>query len=109
MWFVFPQLQGLGHSSTAARFGIVSRDEAEAYLRHAVLGPRLTECTRLVNRVEGRSVEQIFGTPDNLKFHSSMTLFAQVAGENDIFAKALEKFFAGRKDQATLAKLGSWL
>ncbi len=75
MWFVFPQIEGLGRSPTAQRFAISGRDEAEAYLRHAVLGPRLRRCTELVNGVEGRSAHQIFGAPDDMKFHSSMTLF----------------------------------
>src|SRR5450631_1369237 len=82
MWFIFPQLRGLGHSATATAFGIASRQEAAAYLDHAVLGPRLRECTRLVNLVEGREIGQIFGYPDDLKFRSSMTLFASVASDN---------------------------
>src|SRR5579862_4035190 len=82
IWYIFPQIRGLGHSQTAATFGIASREEAEAYLKHPVLGPRLRECTRLVNRVEGRSVNQIFGYPDDLKFRSSMTLFASVAPDD---------------------------
>src|SRR3954468_6578993 len=76
MWFVFPQLKGLGHSAMAGRYGIGSRAEAEAYLAHEVLGPRLGECVRLVNELEEKRVDEIFGYPDNLKFHSSMTLFA---------------------------------
>src|SRR5690242_19627288 len=82
MWFVFPQLRGLGHSSMADRYAIASREEAAAYLAHPILGPRLRECTRLVNQVEGRSIEQIFGYPDDLKFRSSMTLFAQATSDN---------------------------
>src|SRR5215470_17257218 len=74
MWFVFPQMQGLGHSEVAKQYGIVSREEAVAYLKHPVLGPRLMECTRLVNRVEGRAIEEILGFPDDLKFRSCMTL-----------------------------------
>jgi uncharacterized protein (DUF1810 family) len=105
MWFVFPQLRGLGASSMANKFGISSRDEAEAYLRHPILGPRLRECTRLVNLVEGSSIEEIFGYPDNLKFHSSMTLFAQVAPEDDVFATALQKYFEGQPDQLTIDHL----
>src|SRR5512141_2971159 len=95
MWFIFPQLRGLGSSQTAARFGISSRQEAEAYLEHPVLGPRLRECTSLVNLVEGRSVDQIFGYPDDLKFRSSMSLFASVASDNQIFKHALQKYFDG--------------
>src|SRR5271169_1019373 len=91
MWFVFPQLEGLGHSWMASKFAISSRDEAEAYLKHSILGPRLKECTRLVNLVEGRSIEQIFGYPDDLKFRSSMTLFAHATPENEVFLNALQK------------------
>src|SRR3954463_5775730 len=75
MWFVFPQLAGLGHSAMARRYAIASLDEARAYLGHAILGPRLVECSDLVCRVEGRSASQVFGSPDDLKFHSCMTLF----------------------------------
>ena len=105
MWFVFPQVQGLGHSPTARHFAIASRAEAEAYLRHPVLGPRLRECTRLVNEVPERSIEQIFGYPDYLKFHSSMTLFAHATGDNRVFLDALEKYFAGEHDPLTLDSL----
>ena len=105
MWFIFPQLRGLGHSQMAVRFAISSREEAEAYLKHPVLGPRLRECTRLVMLVEGRSINQIFGYPDDLKFRSSMTLFASVASENQIFKDALEKYFAGEFDQITVERL----
>lgn len=105
MWFVFPQIQGLGSSPTAQRFAIASRTEAEAYLRHPVLGPRLRECTQLVNAVEGRSLEEIFGYPDNLKFRSSMTLFAHVTPDNQAFLDALRKYFGGEYDSRTLDKL----
>jgi uncharacterized protein (DUF1810 family) len=105
MWFVFPQLKGLGHSWMASKFGISSRGEAEAYLRHSILGPRLKECTRLVNLVEGLSIEQIFGYPDNLKFRSSMTLFAHVASDEEIFKDALQKYFGGQPDGLTLDRL----
>lgn len=105
MWFVFPQLRGLGASSMANKFGISSRDEAEAYLRHTILGPRLRECTRLVNLVKGSSIEEIFGYPDNLKFHSCITLFAQVAPEEDVFGAALKKYFDGQPDQLTIDHL----
>ena len=105
MWFVFPQLRGLGFSAMAQKYGIASRAEAEAYWRHPVLGPRLAECTRIVNQVEGRSIEQIFGYPDHLKFRSSMTLFAHVAAENDVFGQAVEKYFSGKYDPATLERL----
>ena len=106
MWFVFPQLRGLGRSDTARRFALASLDEARAYLTHPLLGPRLIECTNLVNAVEGRSAHQIFGDPDDLKFHSSMTLFAEVEGPSErVFHKALKKYFGGKTDQATLARL----
>jgi uncharacterized protein (DUF1810 family) len=105
MWFIFPQLRGLGHSQMATRFAISSRDEAEAYLNHPVLGPRLRECTRLVMLVQGRSINQIFGYPDDLKFRSSMTLFASTASDNQIFKDALQKGFAGEPDRLTIERL----
>ena|ERR1700722_8807145 len=105
MWFIFPQIKGLGHSATAIRFAIASRGEAEAYLQHPVLGPRLRECTRLVNMVEGRSVEQIFGYPDDLKFRSSMTLFANATADNRVFLEALEKYCGTEFDRLTLERL----
>jgi uncharacterized protein (DUF1810 family) len=105
MWFVFPQLQGLGHSWMADKFGISSRDEAEAYRGHSILGRRLKECTRLVNLVEGRSIDQIFGYPDNLKFRSSMTLFSCVEPDSDVFVTALQKYFGGQPDRVTLERL----
>ena len=105
MWFVFPQLRGLGSSPMANRFGISSRAEAEAYLRHPVLGPRIRQCAELVNLVERRSVEEIFGYPDHLKFRSSMTLFAQVAADNEVFAYAIQKYFSGQSDHSTLERL----
>ncbi len=108
MWFIFPQIQGLGSSPMAQRFAISDLAEARAYLAHPVLGPRLCECTALVNAVENRSVEQIFGYPDNLKFHSSISLFAQAAErpeDRNLFTAALNRFFSGRGDQATLGRL----
>jgi uncharacterized protein (DUF1810 family) len=105
MWYVFPQMKGLGHSSMASRFGISSREEAQAYLEHPILGARLRECTRLVNQVEGRSVDEIFGYPDDLKFRSSMTLFAQAAPGDSVFAEAVRKYFGGRFDPLTLQRL----
>jgi uncharacterized protein (DUF1810 family) len=107
MWFVFPQLAGLGRSPTAQHFALRSLAEAEAYLRHPVLGPRLVECTSLAAAVEGRSAHDIFGSPDDLKFRSSLTLFARTAGAPPIFAAALQKFFEGRPDPATLELLGT--
>jgi len=105
IWFVFPQIRGLGSSPMAAEFAIGSLDEAEAYLNHPVLGPRLRECTRLVNSVEGRSIHQIFGFPDDLKFRSCMTLFARATDDNQVFHDALRKYFGGEPDQLTLARL----
>ena len=105
MWFVFPQIRGLGSSATAQQYAIGSREEARAYAAHRVLGPRLVQCTELVNRVEGRTVEQIFGYPDDLKFRSSVTLFAEVAPEQPVFREALEKYFAGEPDARTLELL----
>jgi uncharacterized protein (DUF1810 family) len=105
MWFVFPQIEGLGHSSTAQYYAIRSLDEAKAYLAHPVLGPRLRECTSLVNAVRGRTASDIFGYPDDLKFRSSMTLFAHAAEDNKEFLNALWRYFAGEFDQATLARL----
>jgi uncharacterized protein (DUF1810 family) len=105
MWFIFPQLRGLGHSQMATTFGIASRQEAEAYLQHPILGARLRECARAVNRVEGRSIDQIFGAPDDLKFKSSMTLFANITSENQIFKEALQKYFDGKPDRLTIQRI----
>jgi uncharacterized protein (DUF1810 family) len=105
MWFIFPQIRGLGRSPVSLEYAISSREEARAYLQDPVLGPRLKQCTRLVLEVQGRSVEDIFGSPDDMKFRSSMTLFAQFSPEDDIFQQALEKFFAGVPDQLTLDRL----
>lgn len=101
MWFVFPQLNGLGHSAMAKRYAIVSLEEAEAYLNHPLLGPRLIDDVELVNRLEGRSMNGIFGSPDDMKFHSSMTLFASVPGTPAVFAAALVKYFGGARDPRT--------
>jgi len=103
MWFIFPQLRGLGSSPTAQRFGISSLEEARAYLAHPLLGERLLRCTGLVNRIEGRSAEEIFGYPDDLKFRSSMTLFAAAAaaGASGPFRQALAKYFAAEEDSLT--------
>jgi uncharacterized protein (DUF1810 family) len=102
MWFIFPQLRGLGSSLTAQRYALGSLDEARAYLAHPLLGARLRHCTELVNRLEGRSAEEIFGSPDVLKFRSSMTLFVRAAsGPREPFAPALAKYFAGEEDSLT--------
>lgn len=102
MWFVFPQIRGLGSSSMAQRFAIASLAEASAYMQHPVLGARLRETTQLVNAVSGRSIEDIFGYPDYLKFRSSMTLFERATPENDVFTEALRKYFDGEPDPDTL-------
>jgi uncharacterized protein (DUF1810 family) len=107
MWFVFPQIAGLGFSAMARRYAIQSLDEAKAYVAHPVLGARLKECTSLVLAVDGRTIHDIFGSPDDLKFHSSMTLFARAAPEIPEFHAALQKYFGGEEDAATLTKLGS--
>jgi len=102
MWFIFPQLRGLGSSPTAERYAIASLDEARAYLAHPILGERLRSCTQLVNRLDGRTAQEIFGYPDYLKFRSSMTLFAHAAREaGEPFQKALARYFAGEEDART--------
>ncbi|NYF50249.1 DUF1810 domain-containing protein [Tunturiibacter gelidoferens] len=120
MWFVFPQIRGLGSSPMAMRYAISSLEEARAYLEHAVLGPRLRESTRIVVEVQGRTVGEIFGSPDDLKFHSSMTLFANAAApfakatapsaktaedSGDVFEEALKKYFGGAMDQGTIKRI----
>jgi len=105
MWFIFPQLRGLGHSHMATVYGIASRQEAQAYLAHTILGARLKECTELVNQIEGRSIEEIFGSPDDMKFRSSMTLFERAARHNQVFQDALQKYFAGQPDPLTLERI----
>jgi uncharacterized protein (DUF1810 family) len=105
MWFVFPQIRGLGQSPTSIEYAISGLDEARAYLAHPILGPRLRECTRLVLQIENRSAAQIFGFPDDMKFRSCMTLFAQVSRQEDMFVRALEKYFGGVPDRMTLDRL----
>ena len=112
MWFIFPQIQGLGSSPTAQRYAIADRAEASAYLAHPVLGPRLRECTALTiaaaDRRPGTTADDIFPYPDGLKFHSSVTLFAETAQspeDRQHFTDALNRFFAGRADAATLSRL----
>ncbi len=105
MWFVFPQIGGLGSSPMAQKYAIASRAEAAAYLSHPVLGPRLHECTRLVTAIPDRSIDAILGSPDDLKFRSSMTLFASAAPDNKDFIDALDKFYGGEMDGATLQRL----
>jgi uncharacterized protein (DUF1810 family) len=105
MWFIFPQIAGLGRSEMARRYAISSLAEAAAYLEHPVLGKRLRDCTQLVNAVEGRSIDQILGYPDNLKFRSSMTLFAKAGADDRVFRDALAKYFGGEEDRLTLGRL----
>lgn len=107
MWFIFPQMAGLGGSEMSRYFAIQSRDEAEAYLKHPQLGARLRTCTQLVLNIKDRSIADIFGHPDDLKFHSSMTLFAQIAAEDNPFTQALEQYFHGMVDEVTLSLLDS--
>ena len=105
MWFVFPQIAGLGQSPTSVFYAISSLDEAEAYLAHPVLGPRLRECARAALAVEGRSARQIFGAIDEMKFRSSMTLFMKAAPDEPLISECLQNFFGGAADPATLARL----
>jgi uncharacterized protein (DUF1810 family) len=105
IWFVFPKLAGLGRSDTARYYALASLDEARSYLAHPVLGPRLVECTAVVNAVNDRSAHQIFGSPDDLKFHSSMTLFALAQPDEHVFSDALCKYFGGAQDPLTTEKL----
>ena len=105
MWFIFPQIAGLGSSDMAQYFAISGRAEALEYLAHPTLGPRLRECTELVNQAPNCTVNEIFGYPDDLKFRSSVTLFAAVAPGEAAFRAALDKYFAGQPDPATLARL----
>ena len=106
MWFMFPQIGGLGHSAMAQRYAISSLDEAKAYIAHPVLGARLRECTALVLAAEGRAIHDIFGAPDDLKFHSCTTLFARAAPDEPLFRRALDRFFAGKEDRSTVERLG---
>jgi len=105
MWFIFPQIAGLGSSPMARRYAISSLAEARAYLAHPVLGTRLEDCARLVLAVEGSTASDILGWPDDMKFRSSMTLFAEAAPDNPVFAEALDKYFDGEPDAQTLNRL----
>jgi uncharacterized protein (DUF1810 family) len=112
IWFIFPQIHGLGSSARSQRFAITGLDEARAYLNHPLLGARLRDCTELVNAASADDADEIFGYPDSLKFHSSMTLFATAAQDsvpydpgNEVFADALAQYFRGEYDQATLEQL----
>ena len=106
MWFVFPQIAGLGFSATSQKFSLSSLAEAKAYLDDSVLGPRLRQATKLVSLIQGKSIEAILGRPDDLKFWSSMTLFAHATSDNAIFEAALAQYFAGEYDKMTLEKIG---
>jgi len=106
MWFIFPQIAGLGFSAMAQRYAIRSLDEAAAYLAHQVLGPRLLECTRMVNAVVDAPIDRIFGSPDDVKFHACMTLFEMVGGEGSELGEALERYFGGVRHEGTLALVG---
>jgi uncharacterized protein (DUF1810 family) len=109
MWYIFPQVEGLGHSPTAKRYAIKSVEEARRYLEHPVLGPRLRACAEALLAVEDRSASEIFGYPDTLKLRSSMTLFAQVADDSPtVFDRVLEKYFQGEPDTRTLAILAQF-
>ena len=105
MWFIFPQIRGLGHSPMAQKYAIASLAEAQAYLGHPILGPRLRECTQLVVDVEGRTASEIFGYPDDIKFRSSMTLFALAAPDDALFKTALTRYFPSGPDPETLARV----
>jgi uncharacterized protein (DUF1810 family) len=105
MWFVFPQIAGLGRSPTARRYAISSVDEAQAYLEHPVLGPRLREAARVLTELTGRTAEEIFGATDAMKLRSSMTLFARAAPEEPVFGQVLDQYFGGVADDATEARL----
>ncbi len=102
MWYIFPQIEGLGSSPTSQYYAIKSIEEARQYLNHLLLGPRLEECAEVVLTVDGRSASEIFGYPDDLKLRSSMTLFAHVAGPDSVFVRVLDKYFHGEQDQKTL-------
>lgn len=106
MWFIFPQVAGLGRSAMAQRYAIASADEAAAYLAHPILGPRLRACAAAVAAHDDRSAHDVFDSPDDLKFHSSLTLFADVAPDEAVFQACLDQFFDGAPDAATLARLG---
>jgi len=106
MWFVFPQLEGLGFSALARRYAIAGLEEAKAYLAHPVLGPRLRACVAAANAIEGRSAREVMGSPDDLKLRSSLTLFAEAAEDAADFRAALDRYYGGEPDSATLQRLG---
>ena len=106
MWFIFPQFDGLGFSATSKLYAIKSLAEAEAYLRHPILGPRLLECAEAAAAIEGRSAFEIFGTPDDMKLRSCATLFASISPAGSVFDRLLDKFFGGEHDPKTLRLIG---
>ena len=105
MWYIFPQIKGLGQSAMAQKYALSSVAEATEYLNHPELGKRLRECTQLVTAIDGRSIEDIFGYPDHLKFHSSMTLFAHATNDNQVFMDALRKYYRSEFDHQTIERL----
>ena len=102
MWFIFPQIDGLGHSETAKKYAIKSRQEAEAYLQHPVLGQRLVQCSEALLKIQGRTASEIMGYPDDLKLNSSMTLFASISKAGSVFHQAIDRYFQGQTDRRTL-------
>ncbi len=106
MWFIFPQIEGLGSSPTARYYSIKSREEAQQYLLHPILGPRLLECSQTLLSISDRSASEIFGFPDDLKLRSSMTLFASLPDSQPVFSRVLDKYFGGERDERTLSLLG---
>jgi uncharacterized protein (DUF1810 family) len=105
MWFIFPQIAGLGYSSMAQRYAIASLDEAQAYLAHPILGTRLRECVSILNTLEGRTINQIMGYPDDVKLRSCLTLFSKATEDNRVFLDVLDKFYEGKMDPETLKRL----
>lgn len=108
IWYIFPQLEGLGHSATSKHYGIKSLEEAKEYLRHPVLGPRLLECCEAILAVKGRTAEDIFDFPDDMKLRSSMTLFASISPPDNMFLRVLQKYFDGGQDPKTIEILEGW-
>ena len=106
MWFIFPQVDGLGHSTTSRYYAIKSRAEAQQYLNHPILGARLLKCVELILAIDGKTASEIFGFPDNQKLKSSMTLFASIMDPESIFVRVLEKYFDGKRDEKTIYLLG---
>jgi len=107
MWFIFPQIDGLGYSSTAKFYAIKSKDETKAYLNHSLLGPRLIECSKVLLQHQGLSASDIFGFPDDLKLRSSMTLFSSISESDSVFHRVLGQYFAGQPDPRTLELLSA--